>query len=192
MDQLIETPKVEVRETGSKKTLIGIVLILVALVVYVFYVRPLSVSVGDLKDEVNSLQGELDVLSSQLATLDEAKDALGLSNEVEAFEVKKMIPSELQQDEVIRNIIEIAKVHDIELKSLGFGKGGTENAEVGSLRINSSFVGNYTDLVGFLEGLEQNSRLLKVNSISVQIDKLDLLGFERATFSLSMEAFFQE
>ena len=44
----------------------------------------------------------------------------------------------------------------------------------------------------FLEGIENNGRLFKVNSINVQLSTLDLLGFERATFTLTMEAFYQE
>ena len=193
MDNPIETPKVQVRESGSsKKPLIGVLLVILAVAGYVFYSRPLAGDVDELKADVMAAETELEGLNAELETLERAKEALGLSNEVEAFAVKKQIPAGVEQDEVIRDVREIAELHEISLKSLSFGKGSTNQQGVGSLRISSSFEGNYADLVDFLEGIENNGRLFKVNSINVQLSTLDLLGFERATFTLTMEAFYQE
>ena len=193
MDNPIETPKVQVRESGSsKKPLIGVLLVILAVAGYVFYSRPLAGDVDELKADVMAAETELEGLNAELETLERAKEALGLSNEVEAFAVKKQIPAGVEQDEVIRDVREIAELHEISLKSLSFGKGSTNQQGVGSLRISSSFEGNYADLVDFLEGIENNGRLFKVNSINVQLSTLDLLRFERATFTLTMEAFYQE
>ena len=146
MDNPIETPKVQVRESGSsKKPLIGVLLVILAVAGYVFYSRPLAGDVDELKADVMAAETELEGLNAELETLERAKEALGLSNEVEAFAVKKQIPAGVEQDEVIRDVREIAELHEISLKSLSFGKGSTNQQGVGSLRISSSFEWNYAD-----------------------------------------------
>ena len=83
------------------------------------------------------------------------------------------------------------KNYDIELHSISFGKGQVNEQGVASLRISASFEGNYLDLTDFLEGLEQNARLFIVDSISVQVSQAEISNIERANFSLTIEAFFQ-
>lgn len=167
-------------------------LIILSVVASVFYVRPFSASVDALKTDIEVKEAELVTVTVKVAEYENATKELGLSNEVERFEVTNSIPAGVLQDEVIRDLIDISELNKISLSSLSFGKGPTQKAGISSLRISSSFSGSYENLLGFIKGIEQNARLLRINSINVQLTKLDVLALERATFSLSMEAFFQE
>lgn len=184
--------EIELRPDSRKTQLFGLLLLVFAIVGYVVFLRPLSAQIDTIKTDLVTKTGQVDTLKLQIDEFEKAEKELELGTEVQRIEILKAIPIELDQDEVIRDIVEIAETYDIELKSISFGKGGTKHDGVGALRISASFEGNYTDLTDFLEGLEQNARLFKVDSISVQINKLDITDVERANFALTIESFFQQ
>lgn len=191
-NKLGQETKVEFRQTSAVKPIVGSLLIILTVAAYVFYVRPFSASVDVLKADIAAKEEEVKTLAAKVQQYEAATKELGLSNEVERFEVTNSIPAGVRQDEVIRDLIDIAELNKISLSSLSFGKGKTQKEGISSLRISSSFSGSYEDLLDFLKSIEQNARLLRINSINVQLTKLDVLALERATFSLSLEAFFQE
>lgn len=191
-NKLAQEAKVEFRQTSAVKPIIGSLLIILTVAAYVFYVRPFSASVDVLKADIAAKEEEVKTITAKVQQYEAATKELGLSNEVERFEVTNSIPAGVRQDEVIRDLIDIAEFNKISLSSLSFGKGKTQKEGISSLRISSSFSGSYENLLDFLKSIEQNARLLRINSINVQLTKLDVLALERATFSLSMEAFFQE
>lgn len=184
--------EIEVKSSSRVAPLIGVFFVLLAVALYAFYARPLSQSVAKVSEEVDAKQVQVQDLSAKITQLTEAEKTLGLSTQVQKFEVLKSIPAEINQDEIIRDLINISKSHDIQLHSISFGKGASSQEKVSVLRINASFEGNYNDLIGFLEGLEQNARTLQVSSINVQINTLEVTSVKRATFSLAMDAYFQE
>lgn len=177
---------------GSKKSaLFGVFFILLVVCGYAFYAKPLADQVAVVTDDITSKSTKSSELKAKIDEYKNAEEQLGLSTEVDKLEILKSVPLEMDQDEVIRDLIEIADSYDIELHSLGFGKGVSQEEGVSSLRINASFEGNYSDLISFLQGIEQNSRLFKVDSISVQVNKLEMTDISRVNFSLSMETFYQ-
>ncbi len=185
-------PEIEFQNNGKTSTLIGVFLILAAISFYVFYLSGVKSHIDTTKTDLVAKQSELSVIQAELSEFKKAENDLNVSTEVQRSEVSKSIPLGVKQDELIKDVIEISEVNDIILNSLSFGKGGLNEDGVGSVRINASFEGNYTDLVSFLESIEQNSRFLKVSSINVQLNKLEISDSTRATFSLAMEAFYQE
>lgn len=192
MSQQNPDKEIELRPDSRKTQLFGLLLLVFAVVGYVVFLRPLSTQIDIVKTDLVTKTGQVDVLKLQIDEFEKSEKELELSTEVQRLEILKAVPTELDQDGVIRDIVEIAETYDIELKSISFGKGGTKHDGVGALRISASFEGNYTDLTDFLEGLEQNARLFKVDSISVQINKLDITDIERANFALTIESFFQQ
>lgn len=179
-------------ETSNKGTLFGVLLFLAAICLYVFVARPLSADLQVMKADIVSKNEQIDELQEKLGQLQAAEEELDITSEVERIESLKAVPVGVQQDEVIRDILEIADDNDVSLNSISFGKSGSQEDGVSSLTIAASFAGNYADLTSFLEGLEQNDRLFKVDSISVQVSRLDISDIERANFSLSISAFYQE
>lgn len=182
---------IEIHSGSNKKPLIGVFLIVLAIAGYSFYTRSLADENSQLSADISSKTAELQALQTQIKTLKSAEDEYELSTEVERLESLKAIPLGLNQDEVINDLTEIAENYDITLHSISFGKGQVNSEGVASLRISASFEGNYLDLTDFLEGLEQNARLFVVDSISVQVSQAEISNTERANFSLTIEAFFQ-
>lgn len=190
---MLQNQEQEINIVGASKksSLIGVFLIVLSLSVYILFVRPMSEVVATVEGDVFTKSEEISKLSEEIKNYKEYEEKLDLSTEVNKQEVFKAVPIEMNQDEVIEDVINIADTYDITLNSISFSKGGSEQEGVNSLMINASFIGNYNDLVDFLEGIEQNPRVFRVNSISVQISKLDISNLERASFSLAIETFYQ-
>lgn len=187
-----DKPKEISISTKSKtEALIGVLLVLAAVVVYVFFVNNVSNDLSVAKADLTSKESQLASLETQNDAYRKAEADLDLTD-VKRRDILKAVPIGLNQDEVIRNLVEIADTHDVELNSLSFSKGSSGAEGVGTLRISSSFEGNYSDLIDFLEGLEENARTMQISSVSVQVNTLDVSDVKRATFSLSMDTFYQE
>ncbi|MBT4917154.1 type 4a pilus biogenesis protein PilO [Candidatus Peregrinibacteria bacterium] len=181
-------------EMGSKSktgTIIGSFLVLISVVVLTFLARPVASEVSVLKANTDAQKATLETIKAQISELEQAEQDLGLTTEVKKSQAKGSIPANMDQDEVIRDVIEISEENDIQLKSIGFGKGSSDKEGLSTLSVNASFEGNYSDLISFLKGIEENQRLFRVNSISVQINKIEIIDISRATFSISMDAFYQ-
>ncbi|MBI4975604.1 type 4a pilus biogenesis protein PilO [Candidatus Peregrinibacteria bacterium] len=177
---------------GSKASaLIGILLILASILAYVFFVKQFVGQVSLLQDNLSAVDKNITEMEGKIKEYESAETQLDLSSEVQKKEVLKSVPDNLNQDGVIKDLIKISKAHDIKLNSLSFGKGVGKNS-IGVLRINASFEGSYSDLISFLEGIEQNARLFVVDSVSVQVSKEEVLNVEKANFSLSIQAFFNQ
>lgn len=192
MADTVQKNDIEFRAPSKAGTFIGVLLVLVALVGYLFYTKPLAADVAVMETDITAKETEIESIKSKIAGFENAEEELGIATEVQKIESLRAIPSTMKQDEVIRDVINITDTYDIELKSLSFGEGSSEYDGVNALNINASFEGNYTDLVTFLEGIEQNPRIFKIKSINVQLNELDVLDIKRATFSLAMEAYFAE
>lgn len=190
LEQNVQGQQIYVEGSSNKSALAGIFLMLLVLFGYVFYTRGLAMDVGKTNADISGKNLQIEQSKAKVVEMTKAEKELDLSSEVKKTELLKSVPKDVDQDQIIRDLIDTAKVHDIKLNSIGFGKGSSSKEGVGSLRINASFEGNYNDLVSFLESLEQNARVLIVDSINVQLGKTDLLDSTRATFSLSMQAFY--
>lgn len=190
-DEKMNEPEIEIKTHSKFKPLIGVLLVLISLAGYVFITRGISSDLEVIKVDISTKESEAVDLQGKIDAYKQAEENLDLSTEVERLEILKTVPTEMQQDEVIRDLVDIAETYDTNLHSLSFSKGDSGKEGVSVLRINASMEGNYTDLTRFLQGIEENARMLRVNSISVQISVLDVSEIKRATFTLSMEAFFQ-
>jgi len=190
LEQNVQGQPIYVEGSSNKGALVGIFLILLVVFGYVFYTRGVASNVSQMNADITSKNLQIEASKAKVAEMTKAEKELDLSSEVKKTELLKSVPKDIAQDQMIRDIIDTSRLHDIKLNSIGFGKGASSKEGVGSLRINASFEGSYNDLVSFLESLEQNARVLIVDSISVQLGKTDLLDSTRATFSLSMQAFY--
>ncbi|MCX6735241.1 MAG: type 4a pilus biogenesis protein PilO [Candidatus Peregrinibacteria bacterium] len=179
-------------DNSNKTTLIGVLLIVCAIAGYTFIIRPVSTNLDVVKADVSTKTTTLDGMKTQLETLNKAEQELQLTSEVQRQESIKAVPVGVNEDSVIKDIIQIAKQNNVALHSISFAKGAGAKDGIGSLRISSTFEGNYQDLTNFLMGLEQNGRIFRVDSVNVQVNKLEISDVERASFSLSIDTYFQQ
>jgi hypothetical protein len=174
----------------NKKSIIGIVLVLLSVSLFVFFYRPISISNQELKKTQESLNANILDQENKLTLLEEQKVGLNLVTDTAMNILKNAIPSAMSQDVVIRDLISISDENKVSLNSISFGKGGANDKGVSVLRVNAGFEGGFNDLIRFLEGIETNNRKFTVNSISVQLASLTVGGIRKANFSVAMETYF--
>ncbi|MEK7672644.1 MAG: type 4a pilus biogenesis protein PilO [Patescibacteria group bacterium] len=179
-------------KTPSKiPTLVAMLLIVGSVAFYILYTKNISAELNTAQANLTDKTVELAEKTKQFDEISSAEESLDLTNEVARNDILKKVPSKMQQDQVITDIIDISEENGIKLASIGFSRSNSSDAKVSSLNVTASFEGNYLNLTDFLEAIEENARLFKVNSISVQINKLDLSDVERAFFTLNIETFYQ-
>lgn len=186
-----EKNNIEIKKANSSQLLIGILLLLFSVLAYTFWVSPMKTDLNTIQANVQNQEGLQTTLQARIDELELAQTELGLDSEVNRSETLKAIPTEMLQDEVIRDLMKLLDNHDVELNSIGFGNSGSEYENIGILRVSASFEGSYSDLQGFLRAVETNPRIFQVETISVQLEELDS-GFSRVNFSLSINVFFQD
>ena len=184
--------EVELRSSSNKATLVGIFFILIAVAGFTFFTKGLAADVSSYKVDLSSKIEKSSALEAEVEDLAEKQEVLDVSTTVNRRKSLDAIPTDLNQDEVIRNIVRIAEDNLIDFNSISFSQGGTQKEGVSALRVSASFEGDYGDLINFLEGIEQNARMINVNTISVQVSDVDIGSIKRVTFALSMEAYYQD
>jgi type II secretory pathway component PulM len=184
--------EVPIKASADKQSLLGLLFILVAVGLFLFLIRPLGEDVDRVQADITAKSAKLTAVQAQVDALALAEEKYKVTTEPLRIESLKEVPTSMQQDEVIRDLVNIAANNGIVLRSVSFGRGAGVQDGVSSLRISSSFEGSYQDLIKFLEAIEENGRLFKVDTISVQIQDLGFAGIERATFSLTILTYFQD
>lgn len=174
----------------NKKTIIALSFLLVSIFAFVFLYKPISSGNDRLLTDKYDLDAKILDLKNKLTLVEEQKAGLSSVSDISLNFLKNAIPEKMQQDEVIRSLITISEENKVSLNSISFGKGGSMDDEVFVLRVNAGFEGGFTDLIRFLEGLENNKRKFTVNSVSVQLASLTVGGVRKANFSLAMETYF--
>ncbi len=182
--------EVHVSSNSNKSSLIGPLLIIVSIALYLFFTKALVSDVSALGDDIDSSNAELVSVQAELEEYEAMEEAYDLTTQVKRDQILKSITSDLDQDEVIRDFIEITDEYDVDLNSLSFSKGSSSFDGVNTLRISTSLEGNYSDLTSFLKGLELNERLFDVQTISVYVTELDVVNLKRASFSLTINAYY--
>jgi|GEM_PF-888862 len=170
---------------------VGALLIVLSVAFYFIFTTQLKEKFDVAKAEVTVKEAKLTELNGEIGKYQEAQKKMGVETEVQKVALVNSIPVGLNQDKVIEDLYKIAKANEIDLKSLSFGVSEGVYSAVGALRINSSFEGNYSDLINFLEGIEDNLRLFKVSSVNVQINEGEEGESKRVTFSLTIDAYYQ-
>ncbi len=183
--------EIEIKTKSKAGTLVGVFLVLISIAAYTFFARGVSADVAAIKADVTSKLVAAEQLKAELDQLESAEKELDLTTEVKKARAKGAIPPKMEQDNVIRDVIDIAEENDITLKTIGFGKGSSNQEGVSTLSVNASFEGNYEDLISFLTSVEEHSRLFVIKTINVQISKVEVINIDRATFSIAMDAFYQ-
>jgi len=146
--------------------------------------------VSALNENIDFSNAELVSVQTELEEYEAMEETYDLTTQVKRDQILKSITSDLDQDEVIRDFIEITDEYDVALNSLSFSKGSSSFDGVNTLRISTSLEGNYADLTSFLKGLELNERLFDVQTISVYVTELEVVNLKRASFSLTINAYY--
>lgn len=171
---------------------VGAGLLVLSIGLYLFLLRPMQTDYSGMASVLSSKEEEISKLRNEIAAYQSAEKSMDIGTEIQKKTLLNFIPVGLNQDTVIEDLIKISKANGIVLHSVSFGLADKVYEGIGALKISASFEGNYADLIHFLKGVEENSRLLKVTSINVQVDYIEDLDLKHVTFSLTMDAYYQQ
>lgn len=172
-------------------SLLALIFFIIAFAGAWFYVKPLWDEVSSMNKGKIEKQEQKKELNDQLTELQLLQQDLNLTSEVTQETTLAAIPENLEQEQLINDLSDIAQKNDMVLNGINFGiTSGGVAGEITKVSINANLNGNESSLVNFLKGVENNSRKLIVNNITVQIGETDL-GLSRVNFNVSMESYYQ-
>jgi len=177
--------------SGSSSPAIPLILLLVTLAGALFYVKPTwdeasSLAIG--RDDKLSQKQEL---QQKLTDLQKIQQELNQSSEVSKQTSLSAIPEKLEEDKLILDFADIAQKNDIVMNSVNFSV--PTNAPQGKIAkavANVNLQGTEGALIGFLRGVEANSRKLNVKSITIQVGSRDEAN-PLSNFNVNMEVYYQ-
>jgi len=176
---------------SQSKTLLGVLLVLVAVAVYVLLLKPFSDGLAKKEVDLSTKNAEVASLNTAIDSLKKQEAEFQLTED-KKNNILKVVPIGLNQDQVIRDVVEVAAKEGISLRSISFSKSALKDKNVNVLRVSAGFDGVYDDLINFLKDVEGNERRFKINSINVQLNPSDLSLSKRVSFSLTMDSFYQD
>lgn len=160
-----------------------VLLILIGLGILVF-VKPLMVSIKDLKLQTASAGTELQSLQAEQDRLAEMAVKIG-DSDAQKKDLLKAIPVGNNQEEILSELSALAKTQGLVMNSVNFAL--STSADFGnSITIAANFEATYDKLITFLQKIENAERLYKVKSINVQ-----LTSSSTSVFNLNLEAYYQ-
>jgi Tfp pilus assembly protein PilO len=171
-------------QAHQRSQLFSVLLVPVLLVLVVLIVMPFAERVSGLNNSVDLLSDELQGLQSEYESL------TSLSEDVARSEATKnallaAVPEGPEQDELIRELSSLASDNGFELNAMNFSL-SVDNDYGEHVRLTGNLTGNYSDLIGFLEDVENGERLMQVSSLTVQRTTT-----ESVVFNLTIEAYYQ-
>ncbi|MBT5016172.1 type 4a pilus biogenesis protein PilO [Candidatus Peregrinibacteria bacterium] len=176
-------------QRNTTSTFIAGILLILTLVIGLFVWQPARETVNSLEASLLDAESELSSLETELADLVILEEELPVS-EKERERILEAVPIGLSQDELVRNLDEIAEEADVSLNSMTFSLQNVEGTTADVVSMVANFTGSYADLGRLLEALENNDRLFKVVSIGVQLGDVTEEG-QQMTFSVTLEAYYQ-
>ncbi len=173
-----------------KNALINLVLTVILLAVLFGWTMPVQGEISSEREDLNARIAEKTDLQERLNELKGAEGDLSGATEIQRSRVLDTIPLRMEQDELIKQLYEIADDHQVTINSVSFGIPINSQDGIKTSTVNLSLSAEKQDLLTFLADIETNTRKLVVNSITVQYGEVE--GIERINFNLSMETYFQE
>lgn len=188
----------------DKKRLIFSILILAAIVlVVIFLILPQFSRIKNIKSEINNLKTEL----SKKTELSEKIDEMILKyNELVAKlqKINFVIPKGQEKPELIVQIESLAKESGLIVESIVFKEVSQKESETAGykiLNISLGLSGNYQAFKNFLVAVEQNIRLMDVQSIDFSspeqmvipglLSRSETLLSSELKFNIQLNAYYQ-
>lgn len=179
------------QQNSSRLSVVALVLFIVAFLAAWFYIMPQWQEASALQEQNEQLREERRTTSEKLTELQTLQQELNQASEVSRETTLAAIPEKLEQDDLIRELTDLAQDNDMILNSVNFSipQSGSDTAEITRAQLNMNLTGSQNELIRFLRSIETTSRKMLVKNITVQLGE-QALG-SRVNFSLSAEVYYQ-
>lgn len=175
----------------NTKNIISLLLVLAILVIYMYYIRPTRADLKDYRQNLIAAEQKLTDLQNKVAEVENLKSSI-TQNAAERQLLLAQVPTEVDQDGLIKDLNRLASSRGIELKNIGFSLGKVDpDTRVGVMTMSTGFEGTYQDLINLLADMEKNVRRMRVKNISVQVLEVSRDVSANVTFTLAIESYYQ-
>ena len=165
---------------------LSVIFLIVIVLGVVFFVNPMKLEMDQLNTDLDLKTLEVSTLEARVLELESLQEELSASGTTEE-KLLEQVPVGMNQDELLTNLSDLADESGITLNGVSFSP--TEGDESNIVSISASFDGDYEDLIGFLETVEDNTRTFYVKTISVQLSEEGSTA--HASFGLVLDAYYQ-
>jgi len=156
--------------------LVGVGVLFLTAVWWMFLISPKNAEIADLEDELNVANGNELLLRVTINELENIRQA-----EVEYLaalgQLEGLIPERPLLEEFIEQIYALTTATGIELQTLAPSVPSvTDGSLLHEIQISAQIEGEFFELLGFLFGLNDMERLVRVDSIAVSSSQDDVEG----------------
>jgi len=171
-----------------KGLLAFLVAVLLAVGWWFFFISPRNGDISDARDELEAAQSQEQRLRVQIAQLQEIQaDELLYLEAITQLEA--LVPQQPMLDEFIEAIDTLAASTNIELRSLAPSVPvPSEDSELRRINISAQIEGEFFDVLGFLFGLNDMERLVRVDGVALT-SSVDEEGTTVLNVTLEMRLF---
>lgn len=154
-----------------------------------FLITPRNSSISEAREALQSARNEESLLRTRIATLEAIRDA-----EVEYLaglgKLETMIPQRPLLEEFIEQVNALADSTGLELRSLSpsIPEAALDGSDLREISVNVQLEGQFFDMVGFLFGLSELDRLVRVDGMSAT-SSTDEAGQTSLSVSLQLKLF---
>jgi Tfp pilus assembly protein PilO len=198
----------------NKKNIISLINLIISLVLIFIFIDPLWTSVKALKAETIKQEQKIAKIENLLAKVEQQEREYQELKE-QADKILLALPEKEDIPYLLVQFESLASTSGLLLESIGFGTLNEEDkkssrSKTGSVSLNSgasqkssvgfsklpfdiSMVGSYEALKGYLSALENNVRLMDINTISFSAQQGDqeTAGWGVFQFSLGLSVYYQ-
>lgn len=178
------------QQSGPRLSIVALLLFIVAFAAAWFYIKPQWEEVSAMEVQRNTLIEERRSTNQKLVELQKLQQELNLATEVSKETTLAAIPETLDQDELIRELSDIAEQNDLIMNNVSFSiPQSAVGVEIARAQLNVNLNGSQGSLISFLRDVESSARKMIVKNIAVQLGE-SAVG-ARINFNLSIEVYYQ-
>lgn len=168
---------------------IGFLILIAALVLFIFHTIPANNKLNELKSSTIALEEDVGNLEKELAGEIQSDEAM---SEVDKKDLAQAIPEKLEQDIIINTLNITAKTADVSFNAITFSPQTNEGIQ--SVLISTGVSGAASNIIRFIQMLETSARKFAVKNVSLarSDSNAENSALNIVNLNVSLQAFYRK
>jgi len=167
----------------KNKSILGLSILLIAIGLYSFWVKPMQSEVVDLQANFDSLKSQIQ--SSELENVDTNIKLSSLEKNL----LSQAIPSGFDQENLIKDISRMAIENLVQINNISFNRtSSADSLEIKTVQMSLNGKASDSNLRSFIHQLENANRIFVIKNINLSFN--DLGALLQTSFTLNIEAYY--
>lgn len=177
-------------QTKINTNFIGLLILIAALVLFIFHTIPANNGLNELNAEAAQLEEKIINLEKELAGEIQSGEEL---SEVDKKDLAQAIPEKLEQDIIINTLNILAKTADVSFNAITFSQQQNEEG-IKSILISAGLNGTSANIIRFIQMLETSARKFVVKQASLARSESNVSNpaLNIVNLNVSLQAFYRK